>query len=457
MQQLFAKIPNMNEILEKLNIADIDLQWQKQIANAYLDQLRNDIKNGIISEVNVECIVQDISQIIVAELSPKLIPVINGTGVVIHTNLGRSIIDETIMDRAVLNLTNYTNLEFDLDLGKRGSRYDIVTERLCRLSGAEDALIVNNNASAVMLILAALAKDREVIVSRGELVEIGGAFRIPEVMKLSGCHLREVGTTNKTHLKDYQEAINENTKMILKVHTSNYKIIGFTEEVSTSELQPISIANDLILYEDLGSGSFELGVHGEDRRMADIVRDCDIVSFSGDKLLGGPQCGIILGKKSLLEPLKKHQLLRALRIDKFSLSILDQMLTEYFKPSDLVNESIKIRSYLTRPQIKIQNDVLMFLETFEELQHSNLIQVSGVEMLSEIGAGSLPTEKLPSFGLRIKFSFGASKALEKLRHFKTPIIARIEDESILIDFRTIELKHHKILFDGISHVGGLNL
>lgn len=456
MKELYAKIPNMNEILLNLQIDDLDINWQKKIANDYLEKLRSDIGKGLIKSFDTDELISNIKSYIIEHTQSRLKPLINASGVVIHTNLGRAIIHKDLLDKSIQNLSEYSNLEFDLKTGKRGSRYDLVTDRLCLLSGAEDALIVNNNASAVMLILAALCKDKEVIVSRGELVEIGGSFRVPEVMKLSGCDLVEVGTTNKTHAFDYEDAITENTGMLLKVHTSNYKILGFTDEVDTKTLSEISNRFKVPLYEDLGSGSFELGIKGENKTIEEVVRQVDMVSFSGDKLLGGPQCGIILGKKKYLDVLKRHQLLRALRVDKFTLSILDQMISTFFQNASQRRVLNKTRYYLMRSRLDVKADVTAFLDAYVNDLDDQKIRLIPLQLVSEIGAGSLPTETLDSYGLKISMKLKPDMGLNVLRSLDKPIIARIEDDHIILDFRTIEQSHFKSLFDGLKKLEALN-
>jgi L-seryl-tRNA(Ser) seleniumtransferase len=268
-----------------------------------------------------------------------LVPVVNATGTLLHTNLGRANFSYDLADRALKKAARYSNLEYRLDQGKRGSRYDHIEGLLCALTGAEAAMAVNNNAAAVMLVLAALAGDREVVVSRGELVEIGGSFRIPEVMRLSGAKLHEVGTTNRTRISDYQTAVNENTGAFLKVHTSNYRILGFTESTDIEALVSLGRKTGIPLLEDQGSGVLlDLSAHGLPREstvQASIAAGVDLVTFSGDKLLGGPQAGFLVGRRDLIEKCRKHQLNRALRIDKVTLALAEETLRLYLNPDRL--------------------------------------------------------------------------------------------------------------------------
>ncbi len=366
--------------------------------------------------------------------------VVNGTGTILHTNLGRAVISDDAAEKIKHIVTGYSNLEYDLENGERGSRYSHFEKIITKITGAEAAMAVNNNAAAVLLILSALAKDNEVIVSRGELVEIGGSFRVPDVMVQSGGKLIEVGTTNKTHLYDYENAINENTKALLKVHTSNYKIVGFTESVPLEDLGMLARKHGIPLIEDIGSGVLvdlsRYGLEYEPTVQASIKAGADIVCFSGDKLLGGPQAGIIVGKKSLIEKIKKHPLTRALRIDKFTAIALECVFHEY------LDEEKAMRSI---PVLRLINRNYQDIKSQADLLYSKLKQVinSNCEVIiencqSQIGGGSLPLERINSVALLFKPLNMTTASLEKqLRFMDTPVIGRIVNDYFLLDLRTI--------------------
>ncbi|WP_270965034.1 L-seryl-tRNA(Sec) selenium transferase [Campylobacter upsaliensis] len=354
-------------------------------------------------------------------------PLINATGVVIHTNLGRSIFDEELFKACQKNLCSYTNLEFNLKNGKRGSRYDAVLEKLKILFECEDALIVNNNASAVFLVLNSLAFGKEVLSSRGELVEIGGNFRIPEVIKAAGVKLKELGTSNKTHLKDYENAITKESAILLKTHKSNFTLKGFCEEVGIKELGILAKKKRLISYYDLGSGwcgKLPKNLSIDEPELKKLVKQCDVLSFSGDKLFGSAQAGIILGKKKLIAKLRQNQLLRMLRIDKLSLVFLNESLKAYLQ-----------KEYDKIPTLKLLNDDLeqikqKALKVQKRLKFKSLLKASK----SLVGGGSLPDKSLKSFVLA--FEGNALKMQEIFR--KQGIIARIEDKNLVLDFRSIK-------------------
>ncbi|EAI5358168.1 L-seryl-tRNA(Sec) selenium transferase [Campylobacter upsaliensis] len=371
-------------------------------------------------------------------------PLINATGVVIHTNLGRSIFDEELFKACQKNLCSYTNLEFNLKNGKRGSRYDAVLEKLKILFECEDALIVNNNASAVFLVLNSLAFNKEVLSSRGELVEIGGNFRIPEVIKAAGVKLKELGTSNKTHLKDYENAITKETKLILKTHKSNFTLKGFCEEVSIKDLGILAKKKRLISYYDLGSGwcgKLPKNLSIDEPEIKKLVKQCDLLSFSADKLFGSAQAGIILGKKRLIAKLRQNQLLRMLRIDKLSLIFLNESLKAYLQ-----------KDYDKIPTLRLLNDDLTHikakaLRVQKELNFKSLLKPSK----SLVGGGSLPNKCLKSFVLA--FEGNALKMQENFR--KQGIIARIEDKNLVLDFRSIQENELERLIELINKMENL--
>ena len=367
--------------------------------------------------------------------------VINGTGVVIHTNLGRSLLAEQALEQIQTTARFYSNLEFDLEAGQRGSRYSHVEDLLIELTGAEAALVVNNNAAAVLLSLDTLAKGKEVIVSRGQLVEIGGSFRIPEVMTRSGAFLREVGTTNKTHLRDYEAVLTEQTALLLKVHTSNYRIVGFTAEVPLEDLVALGQRHNIPVMEDLGSGSFidvsKFGLEKEPTVVEVIRAGADVVTFSGDKLLGGPQAGIIVGRKNYIQALRSNPLNRALRIDKLTLAALEATLKLYR------NEEQALRDIPTLARLSISlRDLQERAKSLLRLLKKNLVSGMNITIIpttSQVGGGALPLSYMNSYAL--SFSSGRESISElenKFRSFSPPIIGRIEKERFLLDVRTLQ-------------------
>lgn len=375
------------------------------------------------------------------KLAPHFKRVINGTGVVIHTNLGRSVLSQATMEKLVQAGGYYSNLEFDLETGKRGSRYSLVEDLICELTGAEAALVVNNNAAAVLLALDTLANDREVIVSRGQLVEIGGSFRIPDVMAKSGARLVEVGATNRTHLFDYERAITPDTAMLLRVHTSNFRIIGFTSEVSPEEMVALARANDLITMEDLGSGSlvdFSQFGFPKEPTVYEIVRaGVDVVTFSGDKLLGGPQAGIIIGKNEVIARIKKNPLNRALRIDKFTLASLESVLREYFDIEEAL-KNIPTLAMLTIAGADLKKRAQRIARQLKKRISQNC-GVKIVATVSRVGGGALPEFNIDSWAIDLQpVTMKLSTFEQRLRKLVIPIVGRIENERFLLDVRTIQ-------------------
>jgi L-seryl-tRNA(Ser) seleniumtransferase len=381
------------------------------------------------------------AETILAELSePSLRCLINATGVVVHTNLGRSLLSEAAIERIIEVNRSYSNLEYDIPAGERGKRYTHIEGILTRLTGAEAATAVNNNAAAVLLCLNTFAKGKEVIVSRGELVEIGGSFRVPEVMERSSAVLREVGSTNKTHLKDYEKAINPNTSLLLKVHTSNYKIVGFTKEVSPSELAALGKRHKIPVMWDLGSGSFldlaSYGIGDEPTVKHAMDAGVDILTFSGDKLLGGPQAGMILGKKQYLDPIRSNPLARALRIDKMTLAALEATLTQYLDEEKAIRD-IPTLWMLTQPLSEIERKAELLASGIMAIGESKLI-VAIQDDLSQTGGGALPTGKLPTKVVAISHdSLSANHIESQLRLGNPAIITRIKEGMVLFDPRTL--------------------
>ncbi len=370
----------------------------------------------------------------------NLRPVLNASGVLLHTNLGRAPLAPEAVEAVKNTAVHFTNLEISLKTGRRASRYEHVEELLCRLTGAEAALVVNNNAAAVLLALNTMAAGREVIVSRGELVEIGGSFRVPEVMAQSGAVLVEVGTTNKCYLRDYRRAIGEQTALLLKVHTSNYKIVGFTASVESAPLAKLAGEHGLPVMEDLGSGVLidltRYGLPPEPRVQDSIAAGVDLVTFSGDKLLGGPQAGIIVGRKKYLQEMKDNHLLRALRVDKFTLSALEATLRLYLDEGEAARR-IPVLRMLTGPVGPLQARAQkLAAELDKKLGRHYTVSVSGEK--ARVGGGSLPLVLLPSFQVVLEsLQISAGELVQKLRKARPPVIARVKKDRVLLDLRTI--------------------
>ena len=407
-----------------------------------LEAVRVDSVNGKMREPMNEShlcslIEKELEQIV----APNLHAVVNGTGVVIHTNLGRSLLAKSACRQMLEVAERYSNLEMDMATGERGERYSHVESLLCELTGAEAALVVNNNAAAVLLALSALAGGREVVVSRGELVEIGGSFRIPDVMRLSGALLKEVGTTNRTHLKDYQRAVSENTALLLKVHTSNFSVVGFTAEVSIEQLVTCGRDAGIPVMADVGSGSLldltRYGIVGETPLQEYIKAGVDIVTCSGDKMLGGPQAGIILGKMEIITRLRKEQLLRALRIDKLTLAALEATLRFYRDERQAVAEIPTLRMLTVQPDA-LRAKATLYLRRIRPRIPSS-VTLSVVEGHSQVGGGSLPLLELPTFLLVVTVEDRSPEQIDaSFRKGKTPVLGRINKGRYLLDLRTLQ-------------------
>ena len=460
-KNLFTLIPKVDELLEDNIIKEL-LTYipRKSVMDSIreeADGLRNIIKEGNIKEEEIVCIIDKLVENIKLKAtkknSLKLKRVVNATGTVIHTNLGRSLMNEEIFNNMKEIALNYSNLEYDLETGSRGSRYSHVEEIIKELIGGEASMVVNNNAAAVLLALSATAVNKEVIVSRGELIEIGGSFRIPEVLEQSGAHLVEVGSTNKTHLNDYEKAINENTGALLKVHTSNYRILGFTSSVDSKELYELKMKYDIPLIEDLGSGVLidlsKYGLEYEPTVVESLEKGVDIVTFSGDKLLGGPQAGIIVGKKEYIDKMKAHPLTRAFRVDKFTLSALELTLRYYLDEKKALENIPTLRMLtMTMEELNKKSEDLLFKinKSIDSLD----IELSIEDDYSEVGGGSLPLEKLPTKCIVINIKNHSTQEFENnLRSFNIPIITRLYKDKIYLDLRTIKEEDYDIIIDGI--------
>lgn len=449
-QAILRRIPSVDKILEREDVRSLLREYSRGIVLKAIQKKLEHIRSNILhadgslikkDAVDVDCSADDIKLIIQSFSNRHLKKVINATGVVIHTNLGRSLLPVEAMDSLADVAQFYSNLEYDLEEGRRGHRYSHVQELLCEITGAESAFVVNNNAGAVLLTLSALADGKEAIVSRGELIEIGGSFRIPDIMKWSGVLMVEVGTTNKTHLSDYEKAITNDTGLLLKVHTSNYRIVGFTSEVNLSDLIELSEQHHLPLLNDLGSGcliDFSLYGMAYEPTVQDVVKTgVDVVTFSGDKLLGGPQAGIILGKKSILDKLIKNPLNRALRIDKLTLAALESTLRLYLDPETVIQKIPTLRM-ITLPLKTIERRVLDFNRKLQG-KIPDHIQIQIMDDTSQVGGGALPTQGLPTKVIAITSQSISVQDVEKrLRGNKPPIIARINKDQIRIDLRTVD-------------------
>ncbi|NOX20839.1 MAG: L-seryl-tRNA(Sec) selenium transferase [Nitrospirae bacterium] len=442
--ELLRKLPSVDELLKSPPsskwLSEYPRHFVLKAIRAVLQQYREMILNGKLQDLEKQHLLTEIEKQIKLISGKSLKPLINATGVVIHTNLGRAPLAEEALQNIIAVSKGYSNLEFNLSTGKRGKRYDHISGILRDITGAEDALVVNNNASAVLLSLSALARGKEVIVSRGELVEIGGSFRIPDVMLQSGAILKEVGTTNKTHPQDYEQAISESTALLLKVHQSNYRIIGFTEDVAIERLVNIAHKAGLPLMYDLGSGCFidlrPLGIT-EEPVVAEVVRKgVDIVTFSGDKLLGGPQAGIILGKRELIKQISRHPLTRAVRIDKLTLSALEATLHLYLD-TERAKEAIPVLSMLFQDIKRIKNRAQRLARLLrKEFQD---ITVNVVADNSQAGGGSLPEISLPTYVVSVeKKDMPPDKLKKALRGSNPPVIVRIRDDQVVLDMRTVQ-------------------
>jgi L-seryl-tRNA(Ser) seleniumtransferase len=416
------------------------------VARELLDGLRTRAVAGTLPAAELQLLDGAVAAAVNERLAPRLRRVINLTGTVIHTNLGRALLADAALQHLLAMMAGPNNLEYDLASGGRGDRDSVVEDLLCTLTGAQAATVVNNNAAAVLLTIAALARGKEVIVSRGELVEIGGAFRMPDVMASAGATLVEVGTTNRTHPADYERAITDRTALLMKVHTSNYAVQGFTSSVDEADIARIAHARGLPMATDLGSGALvDLSAHGlphEPTPQEKIAAGCDVVSFSGDKLLGGPQAGLIVGSTDAIGRIRTFPMKRALRMSKLPLAALDATLRLYLRPERLAQDLPTLR-LLTRPAESIRT-LAHELQPQVEQAVAPRFTVQVLDLLGQIGSGSLPVDRLPSAGLALApvQKKGAGRALDELatalRTLPMPVIGRIADDRLLLDLRCLE-------------------
>jgi L-seryl-tRNA(Ser) seleniumtransferase len=442
---LLRQLPKIDLAVNNLDldvILDIPPAIVKSAVRETIESFRQKIRSGTITSLPHGQ--EEWNAIFIAAIhkknNPNLQKVLNGTGVVIHTNLGRSVLGSETMLALQTAGTSYTNLEFDLSTGKRGSRYSLVEEIICDITGAEAALVVNNNAAAVLLALNSLAFGKEAIVSRGQLVEIGGSFRIPDIIDRSGATLVEVGATNRTHLFDYERAISEDTALLLKVHTSNFRVIGFTSEVSALDLVTFGREHGLPVMEDLGSGSLvDLSPWGllKEPTVQEVVKaGVDVVTFSGDKLLGGPQAGLIVGRKEMITRIKKNPMNRALRIDKFTLASLESVLRFYYD-LEKVREKVPTLALLTlAPELIKKKGQKILRRLGGARKVKDWIQL--LPTVSKVGGGAMPEHAIPSWSLVLQPGHGGASELERFfRTLPVPLIGRIEEKKMVFDLRTI--------------------
>lgn len=448
-QALLRKLPGVDSLIELCAGADFFQDIPQTVVVRSIRSVIDDRRRAILSadpSINETSLldpqmIDAVKHAVRKAMRPNLRPTINATGVVVHTNLGRSLLAAEAVENLVTIASRYSNLEYDLSAGKRGSRYSSVEDLICEISGAEAAMVVNNNAAAVLLCLETIARNKEVIVSRGELVEIGGSFRVPDVMTKSGSILKEVGTTNRTHLKDYQNAIVPNTGLLLKVHTSNYSVVGFTAEVSLRQLVDLGADHQLPVMEDLGSGTFidfsKYGLVKEPTVQESVSAGADVITFSGDKLLGGPQAGLIVGKKKIVDQIKKNPLTRALRIDKLTLAALESTLRLYRDEQKAARIIPTLRMIMV-PLQEVQKRARRLADALENMGDARM-HVQLIERSSKTGGGALPLMELPSLCVGIQIKGISPNTLEKrMRNNEPPIIGRIESDLFVMDPRTIQ-------------------
>lgn len=461
-QKLLARLPKVDQLLARPELASLEEELPrgivKQAVRRSLDDLREAILAGEAvdeSRLALAAVATQAARLARELARPSLRGVVNATGVVVHTNLGRSLLAETALERLISLNRTYTNLEYDLEEGRRGSRYVHAAQLLADLTGAEAAIVVNNNAAAVFLCLQTLAQGREVIVSRGQLVEIGGSFRIPDVMARSGAILKEVGTTNKTHLHDYEQAITSQTALLLKVHTSNFAVVGFHTEVTLPELRQLADRYHLPVMEDLGSGTLvdfsQYGLAKEPTVQEAVAAGTDLVTFSGDKLMGGPQAGIILGKRELVEAVRQNPVNRAMRIDKLTLAALEATLEIYREPEKALKLIPTLRM-IAAPYEELRKKAAALLRRLRGLSLKRL-QAGTREGASRVGGGALPLAAPRTRLLELAVEGLSPTRLEQaLRANDPPIICRLEDGRLLMDVRTMLPGDGKIIAAALSRL-----
>jgi len=448
-QAKLRALPGVSVVLEEMT-DDIARHGHKAVTKAareHLSLLREQLQRGETADITVEGVLSTVRRVLSNQDQSTLLSVFNLTGIVLHSNLGRASLSEAAIAAMSTIASGASTLEYDLAEGKRGDRDSHIEAIICELTGAEAATVVNNNAAAVLLTLNTLALNKSVPVSRGELVEIGGSFRVPDIMSRSGCRLVEVGTTNRTHLADYADAIDGDSALLMRVHTSNYRIEGFTKAVPERELAHLAAQHDLPFVVDMGCGNLidlkALGLPHEATAGETLNNGADLVLFSGDKLLGGPQAGIIAGKKSLIAQIKKNPIKRALRLDKVTLAALEATLQLYRNPDALTSQLPTLR-LLTRSEADVRSQAERLCDPVASALGKDY-SVKITNLSSQIGSGSFPIEVLPSAGLAISSKSGEDGELRALdRHFHElpkPIIGRISNGELLLDLRCLEPKH----------------
>jgi len=464
-KKILRKIPSVDVLIHTDEVKQWIEKYNRETVVNAIRYVRNELRSEILEQkkvasdeknLSVENIIKRAQSLLQKKFSPSLKKAINATGIILHTGLGRSVLSQEAREAINNIIEGYCNLAIEAENGRRGHRDSHLSALLCELSGAQAATVVNNNAAATLLILNTLAKGKEVIVSRGQLVEIGGSFRMPEVMEASGAILREVGTTNKTHLKDYSSAISENTGAVMHVHHSNYRILGFADEPSIEELVELGKKHKLPVIDDLGSGALvdlkEFGLETEPMVQRSIKAGADAACFSGDKLIGGPQSGVIVGKKEIIEKIKKNPLARAFRVGKITIAAMEATLKLFLNPAQLADHhplyrmlSIKLEELEKRAQ-------RMAKKLKDQRREEASLQVVNGD--SQVGSGSAPIETVPTKLLSIKpLVLSAANLARKLRYHNPPIFARVQKEKVLLDFRTIQPSEDSAVYEALlSHL-----
>ncbi|NJD34553.1 MAG: L-seryl-tRNA(Sec) selenium transferase [Betaproteobacteria bacterium] len=458
-----SQLPSVDRLLSTAALASLVDLHGRAIVTAMVREVLAEARSAVKAGAPLPdeaALLAKVGAGVTAQVSPKLRPVFNLTGTVLHTNLGRAPLPEEAVQALIAAARSPCALEYDIESGERGDRDTVVSDLLCELTGAEAATVVNNNAAAVFLLLNTLAQKKQVIVSRGELIEIGGAFRVPDIMNRAGARLVEVGTTNRTHLQDFAEAINSRTAMLMKVHASNYAIHGFTHAVPEAELAQLAHQNNLPFVIDLGSGTLaDLAAYGlphEPPPAEAIAAGADLVSFSGDKLLGGPQAGLLVGRRDLIAKIKKNPLKRALRVGKLTLAALEAVLALYRDPDRLHLRVTAVRQ-LPRSEAEIRGGAERLLPALQSALAGLPVTVEIVALKSQIGSGSLPVDRLPSAGFAIKPQGKKSGVLNRieqgLRGLSKPVIGRIEDGALLLDLRCLQAQDEAEFAGALAALG----
>lgn len=439
------KVPSVDKVLGHPAVEEVLARIPRTLvldsARAAVEEVRAKVRAGEDVAVDIDRIAARAKQLAERESGPSLRPAVNATGVILHTGLGRAVLAPEARTAAAAVAADHSTLEIDTATGRRGSRIDHVEGLLCKLTGAEAATVVNNNAAAVLLGINTLARGREVIISRGQLVEIGGQFRIPDIISSAGCRLVEVGTTNRTRIEDYENAVGEDTTLILRVHPSNFRLVGFTEEASLSEMVELGRSRNIPVMDDLGSGALidlaRFGLKDEPLAQDSVRSGADLITFSGDKLLGGPQAGIVIGRHELVEGCRRNPLARVLRVDKFTLAALEATLRLYIDPEQAINRIPALR-YIARHSDEIARLARRLAARIRALPDSKL-QVEVVSVRSQVGGGSLPGQHLASKGVALKSKRLSTEDLSsRFRQYRIPIFGRIEDDKLVLDLRTVE-------------------